>query len=529
MVVLQNLTYHHPDKELLFSNLSLTVNQGEKIGLTGNNGSGKSTLLRILAQEISASAGTISLSAPPYYIPQLSGQYNELTIAEVLQIDKKLQALNDILNGNVTETNMAVLHDDWEIEERSRAALSEWGLEIISLSQKMGTLSGGQKTKVFLAGITIHQPRLILMDEPSNHLDSASRAQLYEWIQKANATFIIISHDRALLNILSAICELDGGKISIYGGNYDFYAAQKQTALNAIGHSIASKEKELRKAREKERATIERQQKLDARGKAKQEKSGVARIMMNTLRNNAEKSTSKTKEMHAGKIEHLSIELQEKRDTLPDLQKMKLRFDPSSLHQGKILFEAYDVNFSYGSIPVWKNNMNIQIISGERILLKGANGSGKTTLIKLVLGELEPSTGRIYTAIQNAVYIDQDYSLLNNRLSVYEQAQQFNTSSLQEHEIKIRLTRFLFTKNDWNKPCAALSGGERMRLILCCLTIKEQAPDIIILDEPTNNIDIQSVEILTSAVTDYRGTLILVSHDLVFTEQLCCNRIIEMR
>lgn len=528
MVVLQNLSYIHPDKELLFSNLNLTVNQGEKIALTGNNGAGKSTLLQIIARKLSASEGDISTWVPPYYIPQLFGKYNDLTIAQVLQIDEKLQALGEILNGNVTEENMALLNDDWEIEERSKAALAEWGLKDVVLSQQMETLSGGQKTKVFLAGISVYKPKLILMDEPSNHLDSPSREHLYELIQKTNATFIIVSHDRALLNLLSVICELDKEKITVYGGNYEFYIVQKQAKLNALIQDVHSKEKELRKAREKERAISERQQKLDARGKAKQQKAGVARIMMNTLRNNAEKSTSKMKGMHAEKITAVSKQLHEIRDSLPDTDKMKLHLDASSLHQGKILFSAQGINHSYGDSFIWNENYSFQIRSGERILLKGANGSGKTTLIKIITGALKPFTGDVYSAIEQAVYIDQDYSLLNNQLSVYEQAQQFDTS-LQEHGIKIRLTRFLFGKNDWNKPCMALSGGERMRLILCCLTIRNQSPDIIILDEPTNNLDIQNIEILTSAIRDYQGTLIIVSHDAVFLEQLQCKHIIEVK
>jgi ATPase subunit of ABC transporter with duplicated ATPase domains len=127
------------------------------------------------------------------------------------------------------------------------------------------------------------------------------------------------------------------------------------------------------------------------------------------------------------------------------------------------------------------------------------------------------------------VYIDQDYSLIANGLKVYEQAQRFNSSALQEHEIKIRLTRFLFTKDYWDKPCGDLSGGEKMRLMLCCLTISNQAPDIIVLDEPTNNLDIQNIEILTAAINEYEGTLIVVSHDEYFLEEINIERVIEMK
>ena len=171
-------------------------------------------------------------------------------------------------------------------------------------------------------------------------------------------------------------------------------------------------------------------------------------------------------------------------------------------------------------------DISMNINRGEFVVIIGANGSGKTTLIKIILGKLETKT--VYRADNKSVSIDQDYSLIDNKLKVYEQAQQFNTSALQEHEIKIRLTRFLFTKEDWDKPCRALSGGEKMRLMLCCLTIHNQSPDIIILDEPTNNLDIQNIEILTAAINEYEGTLIVVSHDDHFLEQINIERIIKL-
>ena len=528
MLILQNISYTHPSKDLLFSDINLTVNNHEKTALIGNNGAGKSTLLKIIAKELQPSNGQIIVETEPYFIPQIFGQFNHLTIAEALKIDKKLNALKEILNGNTTEENFNLLNDDWTIEDRCNDALQHWQLIDIDLSQKMEALSGGQKTKVFLAGISIHQPELILLDEPSNHLDIASRKLLYGFIQTTKSTLIVVSHDRKLLNLLDNVCELNKHGIKVYGGNYDFYKEQKQVENNALSQDIQSKEKALRKAKEKERETLERQQKLDNRGKGKQEKSGVARIMMNTLRNNAENSTSKLKSVHAEKIGGISQDLQELRSSLPDIDKMKFGFDNSALHKGKILLTATNINFAYRTQLLWKDNLNFQITSGERIALKGTNGSGKTTLIKLILGDIEPQTGTIYRADNKSVYIDQDYSLLDNKLKVYEQALQFNVSALQEHEIKIRLNRFLFTKNDWDKPCSALSGGERMRLLLCCLTINNQSPNIIIFDEPTNNLDIQNVEILTAAINEYQGTLIAVSHDETFLEQIKMERTIEL-
>ncbi|WP_348797248.1 ABC-F family ATP-binding cassette domain-containing protein [Flavobacterium adhaerens] len=528
MVVLQNISYTHLNKDLLFNEINLTVNKQNKIALIGNNGVGKSTLLKIIANELQPTGGVLTLGAEPYYIPQIFGQYNHLTISKALQIEEKLTALHEILKGNTNDENFTILNNDWTFEDRCQEALHFWQLTDIDLSKKMETLSGGEKIKIFLAGILIHQPELVLLDEPSNHLDSSGRQLLYDFIQSSKTTMIIVSHDQKLLNQLHATCELTPNKIKVYGGNFDFYIEQKQIEKNALNNNIQNKEKALRKAKEKEREIIERQQKLDSKGKNKQEKSGVSRIMMNTLRNNAENSTSKIKSVHAEKINGISHDLQELRSNLTPLDKMKFGFSSSNLHKGKILFTAIDVNFGYNSHNLWKENLNFQITSGERIALNGQNGSGKTTLINLILEKLKPQTGSVLAAESKGIYIDQDYSLLNNTLNVYEQIELFNVSELQEHEIKFRLNHFLFTNEYWDKSCNTLSGGERMRLMLCCLTLNKQSPDLIILDEPTNNLDIQNVVILTTAINQYQGTLIVVSHDKSFLEKINIERTIEL-
>ena len=529
MLIIQNLSYTHPNKDLLFGNINLTVNSGEKIALIGNNGSGKSTLLKIMAGLLKPLSGSVNSNSKPYYIPQIFGQYNNSTIAEALDVDKKLTALHEILKGNISEENYEILNDDWTIEDRCNEVLKHWQLNDLDLSQKMETLSGGQKTKVFLAGISINKPELILLDEPSNHLDFESRELLYDFIRFTKSTLIVVSHDRKLLNILNKVCELTKNGVTVYGGNFDFYTEQKQIEKNALAQDIHSKEKALKKAREKERETIERQQKLDSRGKGKQEKSGVAKIMMNTLRNNAENSTAKLKSVHTEKIGNIRDELQDLRSSVVATEQMKFGFNSSSLHKGKVLFTAENINFKYANSDfIWKKNLNLQILSGSRIAIKGSNGSGKTTFIKILLGKLEPQHGTVFRKESKSVYIDQDYSLIDNDLKVYEQAQQFNTLNLEEHEVKIRLNRFLFPQNTWDKPCSALSGGERMRLMLCCLSIGSESPDIIILDEPTNNLDIQNIEILTNAINDYEGTLLVISHDETFLHQIDINHIINL-
>ena len=523
MIVLQNISYTHPSGDVLFDDINLVVNKYDKIALIGNNGSGKSTLLQLVAGRIKPSFGSVTTHQDLYYMPQIFGQYNQSTIAQVLLIDAKLSALQEIIDGHVSQENMDSLGDDWTIEERCRAAFAHWALGDLSLDQKLETLSGGQKAKVFLAGIHIHRPKVVLLDEPSNHLDSLSREMLYNYIMSTNDTLMVVSHDRFLLNLLDQVAELGKRGITLYGRNYNFYQQQKNLEDEALSQTLQSKEKALRKAREKERETAERQQKLDARGKRKQVKSGVPTIFLNTLRNNAEKSTSKMKDVHAEKVGSMAKELTSLRMELSATAQMRIGFDHSGLHTGKILISAKNINFAYGEKLLWQTGLSFQISSGDRVAIKGPNGSGKTSLIKMMLSELEPQSGAFERSDFKAIYIDQDYSLIDDKLSVYEQAQQFNSGTMQEHEIKIRLNRFLFDKTYWDIPCRVLSGGEKMRLMLCSLTIRNQAPDMIILDEPTNNLDIQNIEILTSAVNEYPGTLIVVSHDSWFLDRLDIN------
>ena len=291
--------------------------------------------LKILAGILHPTKGIFKTESKPYYVPQLFGQFNYYSVAQALQIEDKLVALGEILKGNVTEENLTLLDDDWAIEERCKEAMAHWELDELDLAQKMETLSGGQKTRVFLAGIKNHRPEIVLLDEPSNHLDALSRNMLYDYVRTTKNTLVLVSHDRTLLNLLNSVYELSKSGITVYGGNYDFYAEQNLIEKNALDRDLKSKERLLRKAKETEKESLERQQKLDARGKKKQEKAGVPTIFMNTLRNNAEKSTSRTKDIHAEKISIISQVLNQLRIGVSGTDKMKIDFDNSALHKGR--------------------------------------------------------------------------------------------------------------------------------------------------------------------------------------------------
>jgi ATPase subunit of ABC transporter with duplicated ATPase domains len=528
MLLLQDMSYMQPNGELLFSDIHFTLHKNDKIAITGHNGSGKSVLLKLMAGDLPCTTGYYSAVHKPYYVPQLFDDYNELTLVQALQIDLKIKALEEISKGNASVEHFETLQEDWTLEERCKQAFAYWKLQDLSLHQKIKDLSGGQKTRVFLAGIRIHQAKIVLLDEPSNHLDRTGRALLCAELLSAKCSMVVVSHDRVLLDLLEPVYELSKKGLKLYGGNYSFYTAQKKVESDALQRDLQSREKAFRHAKETERTAMERQQKQNARGKKKQEKAGLPTIVLNGLRNKAEQSTSRLKGVQAEKVNTIASEMRQLRSAMPDQDKMKMNFDHSALHHGKALITAKKVNFTYQAKLLWKQDLNFQIRSGERLVIEGLNGSGKTTLVRIILAQLQPSKGAIERQDFSSVYIDQDYTLIDPKLNVYDLVREFNSSGLQEHELKIRLNRFLFSKNDWDKSCALLSGGEKMRLILCALTIARQAPDMIVLDEPTNNLDIQSIEILTRAIQDYQGTLLLISHDEYFLKEINAVRLMDL-
>ena len=555
-ISIQQISYIHPDKEVLFSDLNFAISKGQKLGLVGNNGCGKSTLLQIIAGQLSPSSGVIVRPDDLYYIPQHFGQYDSLTIAQALRIERKQQALHAILSGDASNENFVILNDDWNIEERSIAALDLWGLGQFTLSYPMNLLSGGEKTRVFLAGMDIHHPSVVLMDEPTNHLDSSGRQRLYDWVEKCRSTLLVVSHDRTLLNLLPEICELEKHQINYYGGNYEFYKEQKTLMQEALQQRIEEKEKALRIARKVARETVERRDKQNVRGEKNNIKKGVPRIVLNALQGKSKKSTSKLNSTHQEKAEKLTSERNQLRSSLSSTATLKTDFNSSSLHTGKILVTAKEINFGYHpnsinshiqmnneanladtgnhSSPdsndiqdnsdfkqqLWQTPISFQLKSGDRLRIEGANGSGKTTLLKLITRQLQPQEGNLTRMEFTYVYLNQEYSIIDDRNSILEQAYAFNNRNLPEHEIKIILNRYLFPASEWDKSCRKLSGGEKMRLAFCCLMISNNTPDMFILDEPTNNLDIQSIEIITATIKNYTGTVIAISHDDYFIQEI---------
>lgn len=623
-IILSGVSFHYANQQPLFESVNLSVATGRKVSVIGNNGTGKSTLLKLIAGELTPSSGSIRCASTPYYIPQQIG-ITGISVSQALNVSDKIEALHAIYEGSEKYEYYDILADDWDIESRCRTALDDWGLPKVELNTPIDSLSGGEKTKLFLAGMSIHRPSVILLDEPTNHLDYKSRRKLYEFISHSGATVMVVSHEVTLLNLLEDTYELSPKGVKRYGGNYDFYKTQKEIEEQALNQQINAEETALRLARKKAKEVNERQEKRSRQGE--KNKDQVPRIMKKTLKDSRENTEAKLKDKHTAIIEQNRQRLADLRQKQNVACELKLDFENTLLHNGKVLISAHRINFRYdtgvllqekpldirsqneeyshlkedndntaagnitsqsegqiqskedkgkehlqektldienrneehshlkedndntagGNITsqseeriqskedsattkalLWKNPLDIEIRSGERIHLKGDNGSGKTTLLKLFIGELPPSTGEIIKADFSFVYLDQEYSKVETSRTLLELAQTYNHRSLPDHELKLRLHRALFPKEMWDKPCHVLSGGERMRLYLCCLMISNQIPDVFILDEPTNNLDLLSLQILTSTIKNYRGTVLIVSHDQRFVEEIGITRVMEL-
>lgn len=525
IIAIRNLNQTLKNGEMLFAGLNMQVNEGQKVALVGRNGSGKTTLLKALCAP--NKHPEIQLDKRPYYIPQHVERLEKETIAQALGIGGKLEAIKAIEGGDSSPHNFDIVGEDWDILAQAKAALSKWGVSQFDVEHSFHTLSGGERVKVLLAGITLHNPELVLLDEPTNHLDYSSRETLYEYIKETTATLVIVTHDRTLLNLLTDIYELEGGEIRVYSGNYEFYVEQKELERGALMRQLDSQRQELRRAKRTRQEVFERRQRSDSRGAAKTAKMGMPRIMADMMKGTAERTTAGVLGRHDTKIGSLEEDVRELQERAQTHRELKVDISQSSLHRGKIMAEAKAINFSYGAQNLWQEPLDFIITSGERVLIEGKNGSGKSTLIDLLMSKKEVTEGNLMVAEFSALYLDQEYSMIDGAKTVYEQAQSYNYK-MPEHDVKILLTRSQFENDSWDKSCAVLSGGEKMKLSLCSLTIANQAPDVLILDEPTNNLDIQSLEILSRAVNGYVGTLIVVSHDRYFVEELGITKRIRL-
>lgn len=518
-LIIRSLNYVHPDNEELFHDLNFILNDGEKAALVGINGAGKSTLLRIISGKIQSTSGEIIYSEKPWYVPQHLGEFDTWSVAKALGVDTKLDALHAILGGDTDLRHFTELNEDWDIENKVKKVLEKWGLGNLNENRLLGSLSGGQKTKVFLSAMDMNSQYLILLDEPSNHLDIRTRMKLYTMILQSKSTMLIVSHDRTLLNLMNKTLELNDKGIEVFGGNFEFYQRKKMEKVNALRARLNEQSKALKESEKKAKDMAGQRAQQESKGRSVGLSNSIPRIIAGGLKNKAERSTARMMNAHEEKIATLLHNIEETKAQIQEYEILKIEIKSPELNQGELLIDIVDVNFRYSDRSLW-GNLSFQIRSGERVQIEGENGSGKTTLLKIITRELEPFEGSYNSSEFSYFYLDQNYSMIDPKLSVYEQIQEYNKRGLEENELKELLVYSQFNPTAFDRKCSGLSGGEKMKLSLSCLLVSNQAPDLLILDEPTNNLDIQSLEVLTLAVKNFNGTLLVISHDDHFINEI---------
>ncbi|HJW08902.1 MAG TPA: ABC-F family ATP-binding cassette domain-containing protein, partial [Holophagaceae bacterium] len=493
----------------ILDGLSFGLFQDEKVGLIGRNGAGKSTLFRLLSGDETPDSGEVvitqgmriaRLSQEPHFTPGATvRQALEAALADHAALLARHQAIHDTLHGSAPGAEARLFdelqtiehkldHWGWDLLPRLKAAATTWGLD--DLDGEVEALSGGWRKRVALAQAWLKEPDVLVLDEPTNHLDPDQVEKLEAWLQGYGGALLLITHDRHLLDgVVTRMLELDEGSVRSYEGGYSDYLLEKS-------------DREFREAR----LTEHMQNRL--------------RREMAWLRRGAKARTRKSK-----------LRIQEVLDlkgTVEDRTRQEIRQGLAFAKGGNrsdALIRAEGIRFAYPGGPDLLGGLDLSLQRGMRIALLGPNGSGKSTLLKVLLGELEPTAGEVarhpklaITAIsQGRGELDHGRSILDNladRASVVDTG----SGSLLAH---VYLTRFGFPVDQQARPAATLSGGERNRLLLAKAMLNPA--DLLVLDEPTNDLDIPTLQNLEEALLEFEGTLLLVSHDRFFLDQVATH------
>ncbi|WKZ68737.1 MAG: ABC-F family ATP-binding cassette domain-containing protein [Melioribacteraceae bacterium] len=527
-VILKNISYKIPNGTKIFDELSFSFNP-ELTGLVGQNGIGKSTLAKIIEKEMIPESGNVEVFGKVKYLPQNFSELSGKTVADVFLIKEKYDALKRLEEGIGNKNDLLILDDDWELENRIDIVKEKMNISHIDLSRKYDSLSGGEKVKCLFASLLLSNPDFIILDEPTNHLDYEGREIVYDFVRNWKKGMIVISHDRSLLRLMNTIVELTSFGLKSYGGNYDFYFDQKELEDQAFKSQLRNVTSEFKKAIKQKEEIIQRQLKRNISGEKKAIKSNMPKILANQLKGSGEKTLKKLNDIHNEKINDIEGKLSEVKSKQRSNYNIKFDLEQNAKQKHSNLVTAEVINFSYDdSKTLWKENMSFTIYGGERIVLKGKNGSGKTTLLKIIRGELNSSIGQLSIRTNKIGSLDQDASILNDELTLLENIKNASQGKLPEYELRIRLGRFLFYKDDVFKKVNVLSGGEKMRAGLACLLSFYNIPDLIILDEPTNNLDLESIQELTNGLNQFNGAIIVVSHDKDFLSDIGIERTINL-
>jgi len=522
------LGYHLPDGRFLFNNLTFSFS-AVRAGLVGANGIGKTTLLEILAGKREPSAGAVNRCGRVSYLPQQARFVSSATVAEAIDLADQISALERVERGEGTSGDFDLIADRWDLRERIELVFSRMGASSVALDRRVESLSGGELARVRVAGLLLEEPDFLILDEPTNHLDLSARESIYELIASWKKGLIVVSHDRRLLALLDQIAELNANGLKLYGGDYEFYRQQREVQRNAAEETLQGARQRLKDAKQTAQRAAERQQRRQSHGRRKILNRNLPPIVAGGLSRAAENTAARLKDRHQQKVGHAKRDVEEARKDLPIELQIAVDLERSKVPSNKRMIELVDVNYRWPDAEgsLWTEALSFEVIGPERIWLKGANGTGKSTLIDLICGAKRPCEGAVRVGAERIGLLDQRVSALDDSLTVFENLKR--AAPLRpESELRTLLGRFLFIRDAALKPASILSGGERMRAGLACLLGADQSPQILIADEPTNNLDLQSVEELVSALQGFGGVLIVVSHDVTFIEEAGIERVIDL-
>ncbi|MFF4851871.1 ABC-F family ATP-binding cassette domain-containing protein [Streptomyces sp. NPDC001194] len=511
------LSFDWPDGTPVFEDFQLAVGPG-RTGLIGTNGCGKSTLLKLIAGELTPSEGQLSVAGTLGHLPQNVTLDTALRVDEALGIRTTRAALHAIEAGEATEANFAAVGDDWDVEERALATLDQLGLARIGLDRTVGELSGGECVLLRLAALLLARPDVLLLDEPTNNLDLRARRRLYAAVESWSGVMLLVSHDRELLERVDQIADLRDGEVRWYGGNFSAYEEQLATEQDAAERMVRVAEADVQRQK---RELSDAHMKLARRKRYGQKMYDTKRepkIVMGARKRAAQESAGKHRIMHTEKLAQAKERLDQAAEAVRDDDEIRIKLPATQVPPGRRVLTLSDVHLAHGARVAGEWELR----GPERIALVGSNGSGKTTLLRTIAGALAPVSGEALTHVPTR-FLPQRLDVLDESRSVVENVARFAPQA-SNNLIRARLAHFLLRGARADRPAGTLSGGERFRAALAALLLAEPAPQLLMLDEPTNNLDLASVRQLTDALESYEGALLVASHDVPFLESIGITR-----
>ncbi|MEU9614496.1 ATP-binding cassette domain-containing protein [Streptomyces sp. NPDC048209] len=516
-ILCSSLSFAWPDGSEVFDGFQLTVGGG-RTGLIGLNGCGKSTLLRLIAGELDPTDGHIRTAGDIGYLPQDITLDTALRVDQVLGVATARAALLAIEAGDADEAHFAAVGDDWDVEERARAVLDQLGMSAVGLDRTVGELSGGECVLLRLATLLLARPSVLLLDEPTNNLDLYARRRLYDAVDAWAGVLVVVSHDRELLERVDRIADLRDGSVTWYGGPLSAYEEALAVEQEAAGRMVRVAEADVRRQR---RELADAQVKLSRRKRYGQKMWDTKRepkAVMGQRKQTAQESAGKHRIMHTERLADAEGRLDEAVEAVRDDEAIRIELPHTRVHPGRGVLVLRDLELAHGA----RLRGEWDLRGPERIALIGRNGAGKTTLLRTIAGELEPVSGDAVAQVPTG-FLPQRLDVLDDTLSLVGNVARVAPGTT-DNGIRARLAHFLFKGGRADRPAGTLSGGERLRATLAALLLADPAPQLLMLDEPTNSLDLSGVHRLASALAAYEGALIVASHDLPFLESLGITR-----